>query len=184
MEASCKDERLPNIYSACFSSHCTYKEDLDNLPACFTRKKIDLFFFLASRLIPTDVDLHTKKNTEEHSTNQYDIPGLVLRRGQAFSFTVTFNRDFHPEEHQLYVRLAIGSRSMISKRTQLRLLVDGKATGNGWSARTLPVEVKEDQAKKNRVSLQVTSPPDAIIGKYSVSSIRVWPCIVLCPLFV
>ena len=134
------------------------------------------------------MDLQTKKNTEEHSTNHYDIPGLVLRRGQAFSFTVTFNRDFSPEEHQLYVRLAIGillgmrkrlktnkdllgSRSMISKRTQLRLLVDEEVTGNGWSARTIPDEGKEGQPKKNRVSLQVTSPSDAIIGKYSVSSL-------------
>lgn len=64
---------------------------------------------LASRLIPIDVDLHTKKNMEEHSTNHYDIPGLVLRRGQPFSFTVTFNRDYDPEQYQLYVRLAIGN---------------------------------------------------------------------------
>jgi hypothetical protein len=65
-------------------------------------------FILAARLIPIDVDLHTKKNMEEHSTSHYDIPGLVLRRGQPFSFTVTFNRDFDVEQHQLYVRLAIG----------------------------------------------------------------------------
>jgi hypothetical protein len=45
---------------------------------------------------------------EEHSTNHYDIPGLLLRRGQPFSFTVTFNRDFDAEKYQLYVRLAIG----------------------------------------------------------------------------
>ena len=64
---------------------------------------------LASRLIPVDVDLHTKKNMEEHSTHHYDIPGLVLRRGQPFSFTVTFNRDYDPEQYQLYVRLAIGN---------------------------------------------------------------------------
>ena len=45
---------------------------------------------------------------DEHSTNHYDIPGLVLRRGQPFSFTVIFNRDFDAEQHQLYIRLAIG----------------------------------------------------------------------------
>jgi len=33
---------------------------------------------------------------------------LVLRRGQAFSFTVTFNRGFDPEQFQLYIRLATG----------------------------------------------------------------------------
>jgi hypothetical protein len=45
---------------------------------------------------------------EEHSTIHYDIPGLVLRRGQPFSFTVTFNRDFDADQYQLFVRLAIG----------------------------------------------------------------------------
>ena len=66
---------------------------------------------LASRLIPIDVDIHTKKNMDEHSTSHYDIPGLVLRRGQPFSFTVTFNRDFDAEQYQIYVRLAIGMRN-------------------------------------------------------------------------
>jgi hypothetical protein len=45
---------------------------------------------------------------EEHSTIHYDIPGLVLRRGQPFSFTVTFNKDFDADQYQLFVRLAIG----------------------------------------------------------------------------
>jgi hypothetical protein len=57
---------------------------------------------------------------------------------------------------------------MISKRTQIRLLVDGTPSGNGWSAKTLPNEHEDDQ-KKNRLSFQVDSPSDAIIGKYNVS---------------
>ena len=57
---------------------------------------------------------------------------------------------------------------MISKRTQIRLLVDGTPSGNGWSAKTLPNEHETDQ-KKNRLSFQVDSPSDAIIGKYNVS---------------
>ncbi|CAF1070758.1 unnamed protein product [Rotaria sordida] len=107
---------------------------------------------------------------KEHSTNHYDVPGLVLRRGQSFSFTVTFNRDYDIEQHQLCIRLAIGSRSMISKKTQIRLLVDGTPSGNGWSARKIPIEDDEIKTKKNnRISVQIDSPSDAIIGKYNVS---------------
>ena len=62
----------------------------------------------------------------------------------------------------------IGSRSMISKRTQIRLLVDGKSHENDWSAKKLPNE-EENKKKNNRISLQVNSPSDAIIGKYAVS---------------
>lgn len=54
---------------------------------------------------------------------------------------------------------------MISKRTQLRFLVDGTPSGNGWSAKTIP---NENNEKKSRVSIQIDSPSDAIIGKYTV----------------
>ena len=71
----------------------------------------------------------------------------------------------------------LGSRSMISKRTQLRLLVDEEATGNGWSARTIPDEVKEDQPKKNRVSLHRNFAFEChhwqILSKFSLA----WPVI-------
>ncbi|CAM4896545.1 unnamed protein product [Rotaria socialis] len=105
---------------------------------------------------------------EEHSTKHYDIPGLVLRRGQKFSFTVTFNRDYDVKQHQLYVRLTTGSRSMISKHTQIRLLVDGTENLNGWSVKSLSLGNNETQEKNNRISLEINSPSDAIIGKYSL----------------
>jgi len=58
---------------------------------------------------------------------------------------------------------------MISKRTQIRFLVDGTPSGNGWSAKTLPNKDEEDKKKNNRISLQIDSPSDAIIGKYAVN---------------
>jgi hypothetical protein len=58
---------------------------------------------------------------------------------------------------------------MISKRTQIRLEVDGASSGNGWLAKKLPAE---DKTKNNRISLQINSPSDAIIGKYTVSLLR------------
>ncbi len=57
---------------------------------------------------------------------------------------------------------------MISKRTQIRVLVDGTPDGNGWSAKKIPIEGEEDK-KANRISLQIESPSNAIIGKYIVS---------------
>jgi hypothetical protein len=57
----------------------------------------------------------------------------------------------------------------MSKGTQIRLLVDGTPSGNGWSAKKIPIEKEEDKKKNNRISLQIDSPSDAIIGKYTVS---------------
>jgi len=58
---------------------------------------------------------------------------------------------------------------MISKRTQIRFLVDGTSNENGWSAKILPNKDEEDKKKNNRISLQIDSPSDAIIGKYAVN---------------
>jgi hypothetical protein len=58
---------------------------------------------------------------------------------------------------------------MISKRTQIRLLVNGTPSENGWSAKQISNENEEDQKKNNLISLQINSPSDAIIGKYTVN---------------
>lgn len=59
---------------------------------------------------------------------------------------------------------------MISKGTQIRILVDEKSSDNHWSARTIPTKLEGDEQtkKKNCLSLQIDSPSDAIIGKYFV----------------
>ena len=59
---------------------------------------------------------------------------------------------------------------MISKGTQIRILVDEKSSDNHWSARTISTKLEGDQKKKkkNSLSLQIDSPSDAIIGKYFV----------------
>jgi hypothetical protein len=118
-------------------------------------------FRLASRLIPVDADLHMKKNMKEHSTNYYDNRGLVLRRGQPFTFTVTFNQKFDANKHQLLVVLKTGQQM---NSQELRVPVNGFS--NGWSVQRLPIE---DDKRNNRVCLQISSPSDAIIGKYTVS---------------
>ncbi|CAF2233753.1 unnamed protein product, partial [Rotaria magnacalcarata] len=55
----------------------------------------------ATKMIPIDIDMNLKENMEEHSTIYYDIQGLVLRRGQPFSFTITFNQDFPADKYNL-----------------------------------------------------------------------------------
>ena len=65
---------------------------------------------------------------------------------------------------------------MISKRTQIRMLVDGPTNGTGWSARRLPLEgEKDDEMSKKRIALQIDSPSDAIIGKYTVGLLKAIP---------
>ncbi|CAM4773474.1 unnamed protein product [Rotaria magnacalcarata] len=95
---------------------------------------------------------------EEHSTIYYDIQGLVLRRGQPFSFTITFNQGFPADKYNL---------SFIFKPQTWpnfpRVKIPLNGSSNGWSAERLSTKDQEN----NCVYFQICSPCDATIGKYS-----------------
>ncbi|CAF3343561.1 unnamed protein product [Rotaria sp. Silwood2] len=110
-------------------------------------------------MIPIEADMCMKKNMEEHSTIYYDIQGLILRRGQPFSFIITFNQDFHTDKYNLSV--IFKSKTWMNIPSVKIPLND---SSNGWSAKTL---FTEDQ-KNNHICFQIDSPSDAIIGKYSL----------------
>lgn len=110
-------------------------------------------------MIPIHIDMNLKKNMEEHLTMYYDIPGLLLRRSQPFTFIVTFNQDFNVNKYHL---------SIIFKSQTWKNLPDVKipvnGSSNGWSAKGRFV----DNHKKDSIWFQIESPSHAIIGKYSV----------------
>ena len=54
------------------------------------------------------VKLHKKENREAHKTDDYEIQELILRRGQVFDVTVTFNRDYNPGDDILVVQFVTG----------------------------------------------------------------------------
>lgn len=70
-----------------------------------------LFFFPTgadSQLKPVTVDFHHEENRTAHKTDDYEIPQLIVRRGKEFDFTVTFNRDYHPEVDVIVVQFVTG----------------------------------------------------------------------------
>ncbi|CAF4104149.1 unnamed protein product [Rotaria sordida] len=115
---------------------------------------------MATKLLPIDIDMYMKKNMEEHSTIYYDIQGLILRRGQPFLFTITFNQDFYIDKYNLSV---IFKSQTWSNFPNVKIPLN--SSSNGWSAKRLFIE---DQ-KNNRICFQINSPSNAPIGKYSVS---------------
>lgn len=61
-----------------------------------------------SQLKPVTVDFHHEENRTAHKTDDYEIPQLIVRRGKEFDFTVTFNRDYHPEVDVIVVQFVTG----------------------------------------------------------------------------
>ena len=87
-------------FAILFSHHLT-------LPHLYS----SLFFFPTgadSQLKPVTVDFHHEENRTAHKTDDYEIPQLIVRRGKEFDFTVTFNRDYHPEVDVIVVQFVTG----------------------------------------------------------------------------
>ena len=61
------------------------------------------------------VNLHILQNTKEHKTADYDCterakdPRLVVRRGQVFIMTLTFQRPWSSQDDDLFVQFSIGA---------------------------------------------------------------------------
>ena len=54
------------------------------------------------------MNFHNEENREAHRTDEYEIQQLILRRGQAFDITVTFNRDYNPNDDVIVVQFVTG----------------------------------------------------------------------------
>ncbi|CAF1221193.1 unnamed protein product [Adineta ricciae] len=135
------------------------KIPMNNNPTTIITRHHDSASDTISRLRPTHIDLCKKKNMEEHATIYYDVEGLILRRGQAFSFILTFDQQFDIDKHHL---------SFIFKchtwLNSLAIKIPLNGSSNDWSARRIDTE-NED---KKRIHFQIHSPCHALIGKYSL----------------
>lgn len=63
----------------------------------------------ASQLEAVEVNLQKEENKEAHKTGEYEIEQLILRRGQAFDVTVTFNRDYNPQTDVITLQFVTGN---------------------------------------------------------------------------
>ena len=66
------------------------------------------FCLLASQLKPEEVDFHVKDNRLAHKTDDYEAEQLIIRRGQIFDVTVTFNREYIPDTDIVVLQFVIG----------------------------------------------------------------------------
>ena len=65
-------------------------------------------FSTATKLITKAINFHHEKNREAHRTEDYEIQELIIRRGQTFNITVTFNREYNPQDDVIIVQFVTG----------------------------------------------------------------------------
>ncbi|RMB95681.1 hypothetical protein DUI87_27793 [Hirundo rustica rustica] len=111
-------------------------------------------------LTPTHISWQPSLNAANHHTDRYANTELTVRRGQAFSITLYFNRPRQNGESLGFVT-EIGPSPSESHRTRAAFNLS-EALGSGWSA----VQGPSDAGAMN---FTISSPANAVIGRYNLS---------------
>ncbi|GFO34752.1 hemocyte protein-glutamine gamma-glutamyltransferase [Plakobranchus ocellatus] len=132
-------------------------------------------------LLVKDIQLHIKENAESHHTDLFEStdrdldPQLVVRRGQEFKLTLTFQRPWSSKDDDMNLIFKIGDAPNPNKGTFVSIkLEEGKETSymtsesKEWGARIL-------EQTGNTLTLGVYPPPDVIVGEweYAVRTVKV-----------
>ncbi|XP_054848136.1 protein-glutamine gamma-glutamyltransferase 4 [Eublepharis macularius] len=104
------------------------------------------------------VDFLRDQNTRLHHTNDYTNSSLIVRRGDEFQLKVTFSRELKDQD-KITLQLTIGENPKQSSGTLLSLNARSGQEVNRWRA-----TIRQTNGKECLVV--VTSPADAIVGKY------------------
>ncbi|XP_069035464.1 protein-glutamine gamma-glutamyltransferase 5-like [Lepisosteus oculatus] len=113
-------------------------------------------------LAVTQKDFHCDVNNSAHHTNRFSKDRLIVRRGQDFLLSVSFNREFPQGADTLQLTVETGPKASDSAGTRSAFGVPSVVKSKSWGATI-------QKTSQNTVTLKITSPPDASIGKYSLS---------------
>ncbi|XP_012942973.1 annulin [Aplysia californica] len=131
-------------------------------------------------LLVESVEQHVAENTEDHRTDLYDCteddedPQLVVRRGQEFKLTITFQRPYVPEQDDMQLIFKLGEEPNTRKGTYaaIKLREDDNTKymdrkKKKWGARIL-------ENSGNSLKIGVYAPPNTIIGEweYTIRTIK------------
>lgn len=79
------------------------------LAGCIRLKYIHLLITAVSQLKTEKVDFHLEENRASHHTDEYAMESLIVRRGQEFKVTLTFDRAFHDKKDKFALQLTFGA---------------------------------------------------------------------------
>uniref|UniRef100_A0A663E773 protein-glutamine gamma-glutamyltransferase n=1 Tax=Aquila chrysaetos chrysaetos TaxID=223781 RepID=A0A663E773_AQUCH len=110
-------------------------------------------------LTPTHISWQPSVNASTHHTDRYANAELTVRRGQAFTITLYFNRPKQTGENLAFVT-EIGPSPSESHRTKAVFNLS-EVGASGWSAAQGPSE-------SGYMNFTISSPANAVIGRYNL----------------
>lgn len=116
------------------------------------------------------VDLNIKSNTEDHHTDKYMCtkrkkdPDLVIRRGQSFKMTITFDRPYNNDQNEILFTFKTGKSPRPSNKTQAQIIMNENTSSRGedkkeWFAKLL-------NKKEKSIEVEITPPCTCVIGEW------------------
>ncbi|XP_074965325.1 protein-glutamine gamma-glutamyltransferase E-like [Phalacrocorax aristotelis] len=102
---------------------------------------------------------HLKENARDHHTSKFHSEELIVRRGQAF--IISFNGVEQPEQNLTFIA-EIGPKPSKLTKTQATFGISSTVSKESWSAVL-------QSTSSNSVSISISSPPNAVIGRYKLS---------------
>ncbi|XP_063315185.1 protein-glutamine gamma-glutamyltransferase E-like [Pelobates fuscus] len=112
-------------------------------------------------LVLAQWDLQKSANASAHKTSDFITHQLVVRRGQGFNVTCTFNRAMTGDE-SLSFTVELGKSPSEAKNTRAVMKVSSTGNKNSWNATSSP---STDVSK----TITINIPATAIIGCYRLS---------------
>ncbi|XP_046550892.1 protein-glutamine gamma-glutamyltransferase K-like [Haliotis rubra] len=114
------------------------------------------------------IDFNIAENTVAHHTSEYDItdpeeteePKLVVRRGQPFDISITFNRPYDKKKDDLKLVFQAGGNPTPSKGTHVELILSDKDEPKQWGAK---IKKQSDQV----LTVTVFTPPTCYVAKWN-----------------
>nr|CAB3266931.1 transglutaminase [Phallusia mammillata] len=135
-------------------------EDLQEWQAAIKKREMGTQLKLAK------IDYLPKKNTFLHKTDKYTHNNLIVRRAATFSLDLFFQKQkFDAKKNKIWLEFSIGPDPKSTNGTKLRMQLSDAALNKAkWSGQI----VKQEDAS-NKISVDVTIPADAMIGRYKVT---------------
>lgn len=118
----------------------------------------------------TGIDSNIKDNVKSHHTNEFDITDaivydkrefLVVRRGQQFTMTLTFNKPYDPNTDDLRIVFEFGKTPLPSRGTRVEFILSAKDESKEWGA-----FIKSREGTSLEVAFM--TPATCAVGKWSL----------------
>ncbi|XP_041923962.1 coagulation factor XIII A chain-like isoform X1 [Alosa sapidissima] len=111
------------------------------------------------------LDLHKNENTMAHRTNSFKHDNLIIRRGQKFTMTLTFNRTYNLNTDTAMLEFVMGKNSLSGKATYVIVLLGPKCPISDQTCKWV-VDVRK--LTGDTMTVGITPSADCIIGQYHI----------------